>query len=346
MYPSVSIILPNLNTDLTFLKERIDSITDQTFIDWECIVIDGYSKNGSWELLQATAKKDCRFKCYQFPKEGIYTAWNSGIGMAKGKYIYIAPSDDTMLLTLLTKMVAKLEQHPDCGLAHCNLTIIDEQGNRSKKKNWDDFVFAKFDNLKDRYHIRKAPYDGIIYCGVGVVYTSITQLLLKKEVFNKLGFFLTDQGPTADVEWGMRATFAFNTLHIPDYLATWRIHSQQATDDTMLGSAFLNEKMAYYVSHAITTVKQKRMLMFPVNIKKLQYHYLHSAWLAKFRKSHSLLKRFKITLVFSLRYPLQFAKEMADRVLGRQRLSNFQLTKKLIGQYKLEKNIILLQETK
>jgi len=57
----------------------------------------------------------------------------------------------------------------------------------------------------------------------------MTQLLIRRSVFDQVGLFRTDFGPIGDNEWEMRATLVFNTLHIPETLATWRIHSNQLT---------------------------------------------------------------------------------------------------------------------
>jgi glycosyltransferase involved in cell wall biosynthesis len=124
----VSIILPNLNTPLTFLAARIDTIVNQTYRDWECVVIDGFSENGSWEAIKEQTAKDDRFSYYQRSPKGVYDAWNAGIGQAKGRYIYIATSDDICKPELLEEMVKILDCNPDCGLAHCCLDIIDEDG--------------------------------------------------------------------------------------------------------------------------------------------------------------------------------------------------------------------------
>jgi len=64
----VSILLPNLN-NRQFLDERFQSILNQTFSDWELIVIDNYSNDGAWKLIQNFAKKDQRIKISQTPQK-------------------------------------------------------------------------------------------------------------------------------------------------------------------------------------------------------------------------------------------------------------------------------------
>ena len=63
--PKISILLPCFNAE-PFLKERIDSILAQTFSDWEAIVLDSHSDDGSWEFFQSIASTDSRFRSIKF----------------------------------------------------------------------------------------------------------------------------------------------------------------------------------------------------------------------------------------------------------------------------------------
>ncbi|WP_276373583.1 glycosyltransferase [Chryseolinea sp. H1M3-3] len=226
----VSIIISNLNTDLTFLQARLDSVKNQTFLDWECIIVDGFSDNGSWEYLHQATNLDRRFKLYQKPRKGIYNAWNEGIKLAKGNYICIAPSDDTMDKEFIEKMVNVLDQNLQCDMAHCCLRIIDVNGKPAIDGNWDTFLSSKFfGDIMHTKHIRHAPHDGILHAFIKTVYTSITQLLIRKSVFDELGLFIEDGGSIADFEWEMRVSLFINIVHVPEYLTSWRVHNLQAT---------------------------------------------------------------------------------------------------------------------
>ncbi len=227
--PKVSICLPNLN-NRSFLEERLETILNQTFVDWELIVVDNFSNDGAWELFQQYAKKEQRMRIYQAAKgRSMYCNWNNCILKASGKYVYIATSDDTMSPDCLEKMVNSLEQNTDCDICHCCLETIDGKGNRIKEF-WENLAPQKFyGNLIFKRHIRKAPLDGILHFTLRNVYISITQLLIRKKLFDKVGLFRSDWGSSGDFEWGMRASLVCNTFHIPEYLASWRLHSAQAT---------------------------------------------------------------------------------------------------------------------
>ncbi len=279
----ISIILPTYNS-IRFLDERLKSIINQTLSGWECIVIDGYSSDGSWEKIQDMASADKRFHLYQYLPQGPYDAWNKGIHLAKGKYIYIATSDDTMSTDCLKKLAEGLDQHEDCDMAHCCLTIIDEEGKDLKSHGWDWARFPPgqyFGTWYNKRHKRIAPHDAILYGSLHTVYHSVTQLLIRRSLFEKTGLFRTDVGSSADFEWGMRAAFLTNTLHIPEYLATWRVHTQQGTNIDFWNSSQHRKQMIEMVKAAYKSNQYKQ-----INLSDLLNIYRQEYWdfLVKERK--------------------------------------------------------------
>ena len=231
MTPLVSICMPHLNSG-RFTRERVESILRQTLPDWELVIIDSQSDDGSRQILESYAADDARIRLVQGPRDGIYTNLNRAIELASGKYIYIATSDDTMVPECLEQMVRALEENPDCGLCHCSLQIIDDQGRPvSEAEDWRTWSRQTecFGPWLDVPHVRRAPHDGILHLGLGTVYASLTQLLVRRRVFEELGFFRTDCSAHADFEWGMRVGLNENVVHLPNRLATWRRHAAQAT---------------------------------------------------------------------------------------------------------------------
>jgi len=306
----ITVVLPTYNSIL-FLKERMDTILNQTFKDWNCVVIDGYSKDGTWEYLQKIAKGDKRFKLYQFPPKGPYDGWNKGISKATGKYIYIATSDDTMTINCLEKMLFHLEANLDCDIAHCCLTVIDENSKptSSQWRNWDKVKFHG--NKIRKLHIRKAPYDGLVHSGWNTVYTSITQLLIKKSLFRKTGLFSTNFGSIADYEWGVRVGFIANIIHIPEYLATWRIHRNQLSGSSTYFKSFdFYEKLLLLSNYALTQLKAKRITV-PSQDEFNQNYYLILYTIAlknsNFKNSfHFFLKSIKQQPFLTIKYSIYY----------------------------------------
>jgi hypothetical protein len=241
--PLVSVCLPTFNSG-QFLPERLATIFDQSLDDWELIGLDSYSDDGTYEMLEAAASRDRRVRVNQAPRDGIYPNFNRCIRESSGRYVYIATSDDTMAPDCLEKLVISLETNADCDLAHCPLRIIDEHG-RSGIDWWSGHsAFARCSGEWCHIpHKRLAPHDGVV-CMLGDnVYSSVTQLLIRRSLFSRIGTYPTNWGSVGDFHWNMRAGLAANTVHVPDTWGGWRMHSSQATAGAQLGSAEHDSKI-------------------------------------------------------------------------------------------------------
>ncbi len=357
MPPKVSILLPNLN-NRPYLDERIRCIREQTVEDWELIIVDNYSDDGAWEFFLECAEKDPRIRLSQAPRQGMYANWNNCIRLAKGEYVYIATSDDTMTPDFLEIMTTALDEHPGCGLAHCKLRIIDENGDPHSILPWDKFFCAAyFGELIHKKHIRSAPHDGLLHCGVKTVYTSITQLLIRRRLFDRIGLFLTGYGSIADFEWEMRASLVTDTIHIPEYLATWRVHNKQGTDQDFLNSSKHRTKLLKLVNHAFNKAKKINPTLLK-GIKKKVLKHLYLKEKLKFeimeqkRKGSSGLYKYKIGLKWLITHP--FILWESYRLSRRQDLKKgfippwepLAFSKKILTKYGLEKNCTIIDNKK
>lgn len=235
--PRVSICLPNLN-NFPYLAERIATIEAQTFTDWELVICDNHSDDGAWEFFQELAGRDSRVHISQEPREGMYANWNNCVRKARGEFVYVATSDDTMAADCLEKMVKALDENPDCGLAHCPMKVIDQHG--APGRDWwtvsSHFTKSSGDFLGKR-HKRIAPFDGIL-CLLGEnIYSSVTQLLIRRSLYDKVGLYKADWGSVGDFHWNLRAGLATSAVHVPDTWGGWRMHPSQATAGVGLLSA-------------------------------------------------------------------------------------------------------------
>ena len=219
--PRVSICVPNLNTR-PFLPERFETIFAQTFQDWELLAYDSFSDDGAWEYLSEVARREPRMRVWQGPRQGTPGSWNPCISAARGEFVYIATSDDTMAPDCLEKLVAALDAHPECALAHCPLKAIDEHGREIPHimEAWSEWsIFALSSGpLRDRCHVRLAPFDGLLHLGGETVYRSITQLLIRRSLFDSVGMFESRWGSVGDFNWDMRAGLVANTVHVTRYV--------------------------------------------------------------------------------------------------------------------------------
>jgi glycosyltransferase involved in cell wall biosynthesis len=258
--PRVSICVPNLNTR-PFLPERFETIFAQTFQDWELLAYDSYSDDGAWEYLSDLARREPRMRAWQGPRQGTPGSWNPCIAAARGEFVYVATSDDTMALDFLEKMVAALDAHPDCSLAHCPLRVIDEHGKDIPRlqEAWSEWSYfpRSSGQLRDRPHVRLAPFDGLLHLGGETVYRSITQLLIRRSLFESIGMFESTWGSVGDFDWEMRAGLVANTVHVPHTWGGWRIHESQATASASFGSEEHGQKIDSMIDHAVATCRSK-----------------------------------------------------------------------------------------
>ncbi|MFA9187997.1 glycosyltransferase family 2 protein [Flavobacterium sp. FBOR7N2.3] len=114
--PLISIIIPVFNRE-KLLPETLDSIIAQSFIDWECILVDDSSTDGSYVVMKQYEEKDSRFRIFKRPvnlKKGANSCRNYGFLQTSGNYIKWFDSDDIMLSNHLEMAVTYLiDNHLD-----------------------------------------------------------------------------------------------------------------------------------------------------------------------------------------------------------------------------------------
>jgi glycosyltransferase involved in cell wall biosynthesis len=249
--PIVSICIPNLNTR-PFLDERRLSIDGQSLKDFEVVIVDDGSNDGSREFFHEWARSDRRVRVLDGPRQGLYAGWNACIRQCRGEFVHIATSDDTMPSDFLEKMVSALDSQPSCDLAHCNLLAFG--GNSEELNEWwrgfSPFSLSSGEAAK-LPHVRVAPLDGLLHLVGQSVYVSITQLLIRRSAFERVGLFDSRWGSVGDFNWNMRAGLVCDTVHVPDTWGGWRIHSAQVTADSAIGSAEHRLKIEQMIDDAL-----------------------------------------------------------------------------------------------
>ncbi len=312
----VSILLPNLNS-APFLHERLRTIEHQTFRDWELVIVDGYSDDGSWEILQSFAKKDARCTLTQSPRNGVYPALNECIRLASGQYVYVATSDDTMQPNCLEAMVHALDAHPECDICHVCLQIIDAHG--QPIDNWRLFDSTTFyGEAINQAHIRRAPLDGLLHCALYMMYCSLTQLLIRRTVFEKVGLFPTNRGTIGDFEWGMRVGLTCNTLHLPETLATWRRHPQQTTNAAFLNTADYYAQLCEMILAALPLLQSSHPEMFrKIRKHRLLYPYRQKQCIIGMGEQQNWPRKLRFLLQMMRMSPRHAAEFIFQRIFGK-----------------------------
>lgn len=242
MGPLVSICLPNLNTR-PFLQARMQSIVAQDFNDWELIVCDSFSDDGSWEFFQSY-QKDPRVRLYQVPREGLFAGWNECLKRVTGEYVYISTSDDTAYPHLLARLVCMLERQQGAGVAVGQFDFIDDCGKVIEPTQGIPGTF--FGEWQEQEHRRSGWVDFLVHTQIGTSWTSITSALFRTDIVRQAGFFRTDVGRNesfADRFWAMKIASLADTVYTPEKVATWRVHPGQASKGEAPGWRAKNLRM-------------------------------------------------------------------------------------------------------
>lgn len=143
MNPKVSVIIPNYN-HASFLKQRLDSVFNQTFQDFEVILLDDASTDNSKEILN-TYKKHPRVSHFIVNEENSgspFKQWQKGMALAKGEYIWIAESDDYCERDFLETLLALFIENATV-LVYCASTIINNEGGNAGRHKWADGLDSK-----------------------------------------------------------------------------------------------------------------------------------------------------------------------------------------------------------
>lgn len=169
--PAVSVIIPVFNGE-RFLRESLQSVFDQTWLDYEIICVDDGSTDGSLDLLKAYSD---RVIIIRQANAGQGVARNVGVEKAKGRFIAFLDQDDRWYPHKLERQVVVLNTEPDVALVHCNTDRMDEEGR----------VLQRGVTLSEEASALKSPL-GLL---IGEVLILPSAMLVRRDVFQRIGGF-------------------------------------------------------------------------------------------------------------------------------------------------------------
>ncbi|MES2796187.1 MAG: glycosyltransferase family 2 protein, partial [Bacteroidota bacterium] len=142
--PIVSVIVPCYNHG-KYLKQRMESILNQTVTDFEVFILDDCSTDDSWEIAQQyTQNPKVTYVHRNEQNSGSpFIQWQKGIERAKGKYIWLAESDDYADNDFLLKHLAILEKDTSIGVSFCSSIWVDNQNDILEKPDHENIGFIE-----------------------------------------------------------------------------------------------------------------------------------------------------------------------------------------------------------
>ncbi len=215
MAPLISVIMSVYNGE-TYLQEAIESVINQTFQNWELIVINDCSTDSTSEILSAFACKDERIKVY--PNEvnlKLPSSLNKAISLCQGKYIARMDADDICLPERLEKQFKFMEENSDTDLSSCRFLTLKNgvyaSGGAGGKTD-SDAVYAML-----------LVANPILHPGV----------IAKAEVLKEFNYD-TSLTCTEDLELWTRLAMNGKKMQIlPECLLIYRLHDKQITSTTL-----------------------------------------------------------------------------------------------------------------
>lgn len=174
--PKISIIVPIYNVQ-QYLKKCIDSIIEQTFNDFELILVNDGSTDKSGIICDEYKKIDNRIKVIHKENGGLSSARNAGIDIAKGKYIGFVDSDDYISKFMFQKLYENIiEYNADISICDYVEVFQDKEIIYQEKIEKKKLILSNIEALEK------------IYKEKGWVYVVAWNKLYKKEIFNDLRF--------------------------------------------------------------------------------------------------------------------------------------------------------------
>jgi glycosyltransferase involved in cell wall biosynthesis len=135
--PLVSVILPVYNAE-EHLAEAIESVLRQTHADFELLIINDGSTDGSLEIIELYAREDPRIRVIDRANRGLIATLNEGITEARGEYIARMDADDISMPERFARQVDWLTRNAGCVLVGASFILIDESGREDR--TWHCFV--------------------------------------------------------------------------------------------------------------------------------------------------------------------------------------------------------------
>jgi radical SAM superfamily enzyme YgiQ (UPF0313 family) len=205
--PKVSVIMSVYNGE-RFLRESIDSILNQTFRDFEFIIINDGSTDRTGEILDSYS--DERIKIFNQSNQGLTKSLNKALRLARGEYIARQDADDISEPNRLEVQVAYLESHPDIGLVGSFAKVINEQGDfTGNELIVPDFSEEIFELLPSRNCLLHG------------------SVMFKRDIIDLVGNYNENFPYAQDYEFWIRISQKFKVANIPKYLYRFRIHHNQ-----------------------------------------------------------------------------------------------------------------------
>lgn len=203
--PMISVVMAVLNGG-DFLEGAIRSILNQTYRNFEFIIIDDGSTDDTNLVLNAFAKVDERIRVYSQENQGLSRSLNRGLLLAKGAFIARQDHDDISLPERFEKQIAYFDSHPECALLGTAAKVLSSSGSFDREhKHPCNSNVLKFKLIFNNPFVH-------------------TSLMFRSSLVKDVGLYSTDPArePPEDYEFISRVAKKFVIANLPEQLVIYR----------------------------------------------------------------------------------------------------------------------------
>lgn len=278
----ISIIIPNYN-HASYIKKRIESVLNQTYQDFEVIILDDCSTDNSLAIINQYKNhpKIAKIICNETNSGSTFKQWEKGIALAKGEYIWIAESDDYSDDQFLSNAVNSFSANSNVGLFFCNYETINNHDNIISENN------LLYDPLID-YLPNDSIINGKVFCEKFLFFSNLilnaSAVVFKKNMYSHVDKEYIKMKVAGD--WRMWVDICYNTqvIFTKQKLNYYRMHTNNVrTKKALLLPA---EGIANYSYFIEKTENLEIRTKLRDNIAKL--------WIYNFRMNKNLIKNLKL----------------------------------------------------
>lgn len=220
--PKISVVMCAYNAE-EWIERAVDSILNQSFDDFEFLIVDDGSTDGTSSILDEYERQDARVTVIRHENQGVPKSANKAIRRSSGEYIARMDADDESLPDRFEKQVKFLDAHPDYGMVGASRKIIEANGIEREE------YFPETDEEIKRYLPWGNPFNQI-------------SVMIRRDVLDEVGLYDEYFTYSSDYELWSRIATQYKAYNLQDVLVIRYEH------DTSMTNALANqlEKLKYF----------------------------------------------------------------------------------------------------
>ena len=267
----ISIITASYNY-ADYIKETIESVINQTYQNWEMIIVDDGSKDNSIDIINEYTKKDSRIKLYtheQNKNKGLIETIRLALTKAKGEYVVFLESDDFLSKEYIEKKINILQCNQEVGLIYNDIELI---GERSTLTNTEEYL----QKIRNYWLSKRTHNIGNILHYRNIVPT-FSCVMVKTDLLQRCSF---DSPKKAWIDWWLWAQISAKAdfYYIPEKLTYWRMHDNSFLCNDVESIEYKRSVYNFYlklykVLPPIQGISEKIKFCINKFLKMIKYNY-------------------------------------------------------------------------